>query len=86
MALAAGRFAEPGRINDNEIVVLGDGFGQRETQRAAIEEADPRDISMVLLEVADDVHADPFIAEEIVADSKDECGTHGIFTTRTGRS
>ncbi len=72
------RFAKSGRIDDNEIVVIGNRLGKREAQRATVEITDTRLVRVVFFEVADNVHANPLIGEEIVADTEYERCVHGL--------
>jgi len=68
--------AQAGRVNDNEIVVVGDRTGQCEAQCAAVQEGHARRGSMMLFEMADDVYSGPLIGEQIVTDTEDERGLH----------
>ena len=50
---------KPCRIDDNEIVVFGDGFSEGEAERATVEEGDTPGVGMVLFQVSHHVNADP---------------------------
>ena len=77
-AQGARRFAKSGRIDDNEIVVIGNRLGERETERTAVEIANARFIRVMRLEIANDVYADALVGEKIVADTEYERCTHGL--------
>jgi len=72
------RFAKSRRIDDNEVVVFGDGLGQRKAQCPTIEEGNARRPDVMLIEVPDDVHPYPLVGKEAVANAENEGGTHEV--------